>query len=48
MDGGNMAGKCACTRWVPLIGKKEIIRRENWISLENNRMRILMKFGAYV
>lgn len=37
-----------CSRWAPMIGKPEIMTRENWISPENNRMRMLMLFSAYV
>lgn len=37
-----------CSRWAPMIGKPEIMPRENWISPENNRMRMLMSFSAYV
>lgn len=37
-----------CSRWAPMIGKPEIMTRENWISPENNRMRMLMSFSAYV
>lgn len=36
-----------CSRWAPMIGKPEIITGENWISPENNRMRMLMSFSAY-
>lgn len=35
------------TRWVLVIGRPEIVWRENWISPENNRMRMLMSFSAY-
>ncbi len=38
----------ACNRWAPVISKPEIMWRENWISLENNRMRMLMSFSANV
>lgn len=37
-----------CSRWAPMIGKPEIITGENWISPENNRMRMLMSFSAYI
>lgn len=37
-----------CSRWAPMIDKPEIITGENWISPENNRMRMLMSFSAYI
>lgn len=52
MDGCNLEREvcvcvCVCTRWVLVIDKPEIMWRENWISPENNRMRMLMSFSAY-
>lgn len=37
-----------CTGWALVIGRPEIMWRENWISPEDNRMRMLMSLRANV